>query len=501
MNLFYPWDDRAAGPSTFDTTFKNLIAEPIGDGEYYQLIKRDGAEQFPLSAPVNGLIMGTYYWLTPSNVDYLIVLSCRATGQGEITFYDLSGTSVFSATLAGGNVYKGDDQAIWSEFLYQNGNVDLLFTIGGRLFRATNGPPALPGNPIVTSATGTFGITYMDGYAFVNDGTAVWNSALNDPTTWPASGFIAADAYGDTIIRMGRTGPYIFAMGKDSVQYFYDAGNPTGSPLSPNTGATQKIGYVAGYAPFGDDIYFIGTQNGNNPSLCKMTGLNITQLTSPQFTRWWTQRGSQFSVYTLPPEGAIIELAGHSCYYVRTWASQFPVGSAPVNIGGSSYIYDLQSKQWSQLGFGSTETFLIGSATQVPNQSGQISMTFFSVLGSGEMRRFNPTYYRDDVSDIECLFRTRPLDFGTYRIKFCSRVMIQADNSTAPTFCNLRWSDDDYISTGGLFGLGRQIPLNQQLKQAWALGNFRARSWELRFSGPYAMRFRALEIEYNLGQA
>ena len=85
------------------------------------------------------------------------------------------------------------------------------------------------------------GIETMDGYFFLhglnaagNKGNRIYQSALNDPATWASSDFISADLTGDSIRCIFRIKDYIVAAGSSgSIQYFYNAGNATGSILSP----------------------------------------------------------------------------------------------------------------------------------------------------------------------------------------------------------------------------------------------------------------------------
>ena len=80
----------------------------------------------------------------------------------------------------------------------------------------------------------TGGIVQLDGYFFTADTDGnIYQSALNDPSSWAATDVLNADYSGDGILFLFKIGNYIAAAGSGgTIQYFYNAGNPTGSVLS-----------------------------------------------------------------------------------------------------------------------------------------------------------------------------------------------------------------------------------------------------------------------------
>ena len=77
-------------------------------------------------------------------------------------------------------------------------------------------------------------VTSMDGYFFVGTSTGrIYQSAINDPATYDSADFISADYSGDGIFTIFKHQNYIVASGnRNTIQYFYNAGNPSGSVLS-----------------------------------------------------------------------------------------------------------------------------------------------------------------------------------------------------------------------------------------------------------------------------
>jgi hypothetical protein len=131
-------------------------------------------------------------------------------------------------------------------------------------------------HPIKAGRRSSQGVVYLDGYFFVADGLAVYdktissriyNSAIDDPTTWVATDFISANLEGDPIIAIAKHHNHIVALGAATIQFFYNAGNPSGSPLAPRLDVFHNVGLGTfrspknnQYAVVGDNIYFIGVE-------------------------------------------------------------------------------------------------------------------------------------------------------------------------------------------------------------------------------------------------
>jgi hypothetical protein len=77
-------------------------------------------------------------------------------------------------------------------------------------------------------------MAYMDGYFFAGTASGkIYQSELNDPSSWNPINYINADHGGDNLGFLFKHGPYIVAAGTgNTIQYFYNNGNPSGSVLS-----------------------------------------------------------------------------------------------------------------------------------------------------------------------------------------------------------------------------------------------------------------------------
>ncbi|MBT8449488.1 MAG: hypothetical protein KJO69_07355, partial [Gammaproteobacteria bacterium] len=102
----------------------------------------------------------------------------------------------------------------------------------------------------------------LDSYTFVMDEDGIiYNSAVDDPTTWPALGFLEAERENDKGVYLAKHHDHIVAFGTRTIEFFYNAGNATGSPLNRRQDIQYNIGCASGLSVWenGDRIYFIGS--------------------------------------------------------------------------------------------------------------------------------------------------------------------------------------------------------------------------------------------------
>lgn len=499
--LLYKWDSRDSSAGGYDTQMKNALVEPIGE-EYFQVMKRNGAEPLTLTPPLGAteVVVGMYYWVRPSDTVLVLVVKGIA-GTGKVYLVNTTTMIPLAVALPIATLLTVDVEVNFTEFLYQNGTVDLLINVQGQLYKIDPSNIMTNITPGVITSLGV-SIVYLDGYAFAHDKANIWNSNLNDPTTWSASNFLAADSYPDQIARIARVGPYIVAFGSESVQYFYDAANPTGTPLAANVGATKRVGYLGGYANYGDDVLFIGTANQGTAQLYRLSGLKQEAVVSAPFSRMWTTQASLYTaVYPAPP-GSILNLNGHSCYFVRTPSTPYAFPDDPPNVPvADTYFYDLETGYWSKIGYQATEFYLIKQAVTFATKptigSGSPRKTYFCVLGNNQVHSFSPTIYQDDSVNFEVKFRTKPWDFGTFRTKFGGRLLIQGDQTSASSLAYVSWSDDDYKTTS----TPRSIDMVYAYQQMYGLGAFRKRSFTFTYSDNFPMRWKSIELDYDQGSA
>src|SRR5215469_16118886 len=143
VNLLYNWDSRDYSSHNYDTLFQNAISEAIGK-EYYQIMKRDGVGALTLPPPTGGItvlgnIVGTYYWTSKGGIPFLILVHYNVTTlAGWVSVFNEDPTTGTITAQTSNDllttVYP-NSEVFFTEFLYDNGTVDVFFTVENKLFK------------------------------------------------------------------------------------------------------------------------------------------------------------------------------------------------------------------------------------------------------------------------------------------------------------------------------------------------------------------------------
>ncbi len=169
------------------------------------------------------------------------------------------------------------------------------------------------------------GLVYLDGTFYVMDKDGIiWNSASNDPTTWNAGlNQISAAIEPDGGVALAKSGQYVVAFGNYTTEYFYDAGNATGSPLSPvQNGAIMKGCANANSLAYGDGSFYIIAQNkaqgqamGYSFEVGKVTDLRYQKVSNDTVERILNADGVAVCFAN------VVSILAHSFYIINLPAS------------------------------------------------------------------------------------------------------------------------------------------------------------------------------------
>lgn len=481
--LMYDWENRDV-TNTKAAISTNVLYELVknsdtGDG-YYRVLKRDGSVDLIDTAADGGNVLGMFYWGTSNPTTSTLVV----VTQNKIKFYD----SNFAVTI--NTAYAGwiADVAI-VRYKYENGTEVLIlsdgFTVGILSTAGVFTPITDPDFPTQTARTPVV----LDGYLFVADKFGhIRNSALNDPLTWAAADSIDAEAYADKIEAIARVGTYIVSLGAQHTEWFYDAANPTGTPLAVVAGATQRIGYIHSLASDLNSLFFVGVGSNGSPSVFKLSDLKIQDIGNATIRRWLNNVTTSSDVF-----GSLITLNGHKCYVITDNRN----ATAP-----QTYYCDLETMEWHKLLLGSsTNGAEFRAYCQIfsfdPSPTNR-SITLFSTADRPSVvRAFKPLLYRDSLVNFTASFVTRPIDFGNKRIKFMGRLVFDTDQTSSASSMSVSWSDDDYQT----FSTPRTVALQNVYEPLYACGSFRKRAFQVTYTDNFPMRWNTLEADYVQGQA
>ena len=323
----------------------------------------------------------------------------------------------------------------------------------------------------------------MDGYLFVAAaGTAdIYNSDLDDPMAWTAGNFIRAEMYPDNIIAMTKNNNYVIAVGTGSMEFFYDAGTATGSPLARNDSAVQQIGTGAAYSVVQTEkeVVLVGSTANGGRTVWMVEGFNATEVATEGVRMSLNDIGVNLGFIT----AFCIRIEGHKFYVLR------------LPTQDRTWVYDMDTKLWHEwstsIDINDTQDVFLGKYAADSN------LGFPYLLSEvGNLYLMDDTTYQDDSQTIKMQITTLKLDFDNMNRKFMYRLSLYGDwplNTTSTM--SVEWSDDDYRT----WSVPRNLQLSTDLPVIRRGGWFRRRAFRLTHTGNVPVRLEGMELDMNNG--
>lgn len=440
--------------------YPELIKSPISDGKKYYLKKRPGLNSFNTGLPT-GNAQGIYYWAANNSYYYVI--------NGIL--YVNNGTVV-------GNFTSSNVQVGFCEF--RSDSTDQLFMCDG-----TNAWVMGPTNSRVLITDPNFPTPhlpypiFLDGYIFLaKAGTqTIYNSQLEDPTTWPSDGFIDAEMFPDNIQCLSKVQNYIAVVGTQSIEWMYDNANSTGSPLQRNAPAVSQLGTPAAATvnQTEKELILVGQTGNGGRTVWVIDGFQPKEIANEPVREALDLEGTMIgnaSAFTC-------QVSGHKFYV--------------LNLVGArrTFVYDFEEQMWHEWQTGSTNN-LFNYKYCADSGNGTPVLLNYSVTGYSV--QLNPTVYTDNDIFIYCTVITTKLDMDTIMRKRIFRLSLNTDapQSGAGTPFSVSWSDDDYNT----FTTPVTMTLNGTYPTITQLGYTRRRAFRFDYSWSSDLRMESFELDY-----
>lgn len=452
---------RGAGQST-DQRFVNCFPEVIYDGadkKTYHLQQRAGLV-FNTSVS-SGVGRGIYYY------------------DGHL--YSAVGNQLYKDGVAFQTLGSSTGQVGFTEF---EGLVKYLIVLDGVKGWIINAAAAISQITDVDFPTPHVPFpAFMDGYLFVTPvGTAdIYNCLLNDPTNWSAGNFITAEMYPDAIVALVRQANYVCAIGTKTCEFFYDAGNSTGSPLARNTATFQQMGTPAPNTVIQNEsvIMFVGQSSTGGRTVWALKDFQPNEIAIEPVRR------------SLDAEGTNISNA--VAFSVRSMGHKFFV----IQLTSITWVFDYEEQLWHEWAAADgSSRFNALYATDHPSGS-----AYLLDATLGDTYKFQDSVANDTLVaavpiPITSTVVTDKVDLDTLHRKFGNQLTLLCDKiPTGSVSCNVSWSDDDYET----WSTARTIPLNTNMPCLVQLGYFRRRAFKIVYAGGQVWRLEGFILDYNMG--
>jgi hypothetical protein len=388
------------------------------------------------------------------------------------------------------------------------------------------------------------GVVWLDGTFYVMDATArIYGSDLNNPAAWNALNFITGIKEPGAGKAIAKSQNYVIAFKEWSTEFFFDAGNATGSPLSPVDNGFTLIGCASGETVTEVDgtLFWVSQTKQNGRGVHMMIGLESKEITTPSVQRILNRDDlAQVSAYGLRIGGAVCYVltlhttdvtlvynvqsgkwsewssltakTPQSCTITRdgqvaivTCNNHGLADGDPALIAGANDI-EYNGRHQIRLIDANTFSFYVENSPVTP-ATGTITATGYTdsrfkltkhvkALGrdlllhetNGHIYTPKDSAYSDDAP-IDFIVKTGKFDGGRESVKTCASVSLIGNKSDAEAM--MRWSDDDRQSNSKF----RRVDLSTERAKLARCGSFRRRSFDIRHVADEQIQISALEIE------
>lgn len=455
--------------NNYINVFPNFIQNKTTQENFIDIIKRAGTSQV-VAASGSGEVRGYFKWVEQSQY-YQVV-------NRDIRIYNAN-TDALITTLT--NVFAAGTTDVGFElFQYASGVLKVVATDGTTLVTidATNTVASSTGYPVHEPCP-----VYLDGYIFVvKVGTGdIYNSDQDDPNTVTPGSFITAEILADQLYYLTRLNNYLIAMGGSSLEYFWDAGVATGSPLQRNDTPVKLCGYLGAIARIGNRVYFVGNQNNSAPDVFMLEEMKITPLSNETVREHLASLNLSASYATIL-RGHIVHMHGRDFYVLYT--------------GTETWAMELETMLWHRWTYGSSTTnFPIQHSLSITTRLN--TRNLFSLASDRAIYKFSDTVYQDNGVTFTCTIVTENESFGSRMEKVMSRLIPLCDRPAVDSTLNISWSDDDYQS----FSTPRAININAKKPAITQLGAFNERAFKLTYTDNLPFRITGMEVNLNMGNS
>ena len=472
-----------------------LTVTAVTDGGLYPGMVIDGSGVTAGSSIVNQLtstgtadFTTTYVSGGAVSSNTFVVSSTSGIGVGQL----VSGTgiptgtfvlSISDTTLTLSNTFTVTATGTYN--FYTTGGVGTYKispsqTVSSTTITATVGSPAtasaylnaFPANPVP-------GLVYLNGYVFVMDSQGlIYQSENENPTVWNPLNYTSAVSEADKGKALARHLNYVIAFKEWTADFFYDAGNATGSVLSVNQSAHLEIGCADGNSIQNPEqtLIWMGTVVQGGRGIYMLDGLSPNRV-STKAVETFLNASDLSGTYSW-----LYKIAGHTFY------------GLVLTDQDVTLVYDINEQEWhiwttSKDFIGGGENYFECSfVTQFPFNSGN-----FYVLDAinGLVFTLSPDNYVDPFGPIRMRVVTDRMDFNTYAFKTGYGLTIFGDNIN--DVMQVRHTEDDYDN----WSQYRNVDLSLQKPCLYQLGRFRRRAYEFLYTGYKPLRLEKVEFNIN----
>jgi len=449
--------------------------------------------------------------LTPENRDHSpdkdsrLVNGYMEKGLKQDEYYLYKRPGLLVNTTKSGNGYgtynwKGDIYVIFGADIYKNG-VSIFSTLDttngvyrfseslGGIHRLVfgNGVKAYTydGTTVAQITDPEFPAAFVKGWAFLDATTYVmdadaniYGSDLSDPTAWDGGNVVTAQIEPDGGVALAKQLVYVIALKGWSTEVFYDAVNPTGTPLGRVEGGKGPYGCVSAETvqSIDDVLYWVATTRAGSLLVVKFEGLKASKISTKAIDRLLENGDYSTSIGVFSWQ---IKINGHSFYCITVIS---------LNL---TLIWDITEQLWYQWTDTDGNYFPIAASTY--NSSRQRL-----VQHATNGRLYIMGDYTNDDSSLFTVDAITPIfDAGIRSRRKTLKVMEFVADQQQGSILQVRNNDHDYNARK--WSNFREVALSDPTPRIVDEGTFYKRAYNFRHRCNTSLRLQAIELQLDLG--
>lgn len=342
-------------------------------------------------------------------------------------------------------------------------------------------------------------------YVYATDGT-IWNSAVEDPTSWSSLDFRTSELKPDPGVLMFRHSNHVVAVGTGTTEFFYDNTNPTGSPLSPRTDIDHSIGAIDSDTLWtdGDTAFFCNLNHAGDINVTIMSGFQVKKISNNDLDSLLTSAIVHDDIKVI---GSGFSSGGRGFY-----ALTMHIISDGVVTPYQSIVYDLSSNTWGEWELMQPDIVefpLIGWTQATSTRAGNGILTNGDIItivdnkipyDTIEASAYVETGYVEagyvattpaSGNNIELEIITGPADFGRRNYKRATNLKIVATPTENTQLMTVQTSDEGNDN----YNTGRTIDLSKSGQKITRMGRFKTRNHKLTYSGDEQIEVEGIELD------
>lgn len=349
------------------------------------------------------------------------------------------------------------------------------------------------------------GLAILNKSAYVLDESGViYGSDPGDATSWGALNFIEAERSPDGGVFICSTHDQVVVVGDNTIEIFFDNGNPSGSPLSRREDIAYRTGSWSNaevsFAQEGDFVFFVAQTGEGGISAFLLHGLDLMKISTEHVDFYLRVALGLDTGYSYDFLGSVLVNDGH-IFYILTTAQ---VSSSTAYGTELKIVYDMTANIWCE--------WSSSMGVSMPIQYRNINYSTYSGYGittAGDVVTMGYMYGQKPVdmaiddsalSDtvISCNIFTGQEDHGMGNYKFCNSaqlIMEQVPNTYSNSITLYHVDEDNSAS----YSTGRALDPATRSKLT-RMGRYISRNWHVLFKHDTdRLYLEALELDIEVG--